>query len=222
MARLPRLVLAGQPHLVLQRALDGRAPFADEADRARFIDILREGLAVEHVQLHAYALASRELRMLLTPATPQALARLAQALGRRYVVAYNRRHERRGTLWDGRFRACPVEPGDFVLAAMAWIEQDGEAGFASSAAHHLGIRNNPLLSNPPAYWDLGNTPFEREAAWRRHLAAGLAPLQEAQLQRALRGGWALGSPAFAASIASAERPAAPRPAGRPRRPRATP
>lgn len=217
MARLRRLVLVDQPHLVQLRTLDGRAAFADAADRAGFIDILREGLAVERVRLHAYLLATDEVRMLVTPAAAPALGRLVQALGRRYVVAYNRRHGRRGTLWEGRFRACPVEPGAFVLAAMAWIEQGGEAGPASSAAHHLGTQHNRLLSDPPAYWALGNTPFEREAAWRRRLEAGLADAVLAQLQRALRGGWALGAPAFAASIGRADRPAAPRPAGRPPR-----
>lgn len=220
MARLPRLVLAGRPHLVRLATLDGRAAFADEADRTRFLDILREALAVERVQLHAYALLHDEVRMLATPALAPALARLVQAIGRRYVVAYNRRHARHGTLWDGRFRACPVEPGEFVLVAMAWIEQGGDAGRASSAEHHLGTRSHNLLTDPPAYWDLGNTPFEREAAWRRRLDAGLPEDLAAQLQRALRGGWALGSPAFAAAIAPAGRPAAPRLPGRPRRVRA--
>lgn len=222
MARLSRLVLAGQPHLVQQRALDGRAAFTDEADRAHLIDILREGLAVERVELHAYALHQDELRLLATPVGPQALARLVQAIGRRYVVAYNRRNARRGTLWDGRFRACPVEPGEFVLAAMVWVEQEGETGNASSAAHHLGTRRDSLITDPPAYWDLGNTPFEREVAWRRRLEVGLTEERVAQLHRALHGGWALGSPAFVVSAASASRPAAPRPRGRPRRTSTTP
>lgn len=215
MARLPRLVVAGRPHLVRLITLDGRPAFVDAQDRACFLDILREGLAVEQVQLHAYALLHDEVRMLVTPVLAPALARLVQAIGRRYVVAYNRRHGRHGTLWDGRFRACPVESGEFVLAAMAWVEQGGEAGRASSAEHHLGTQSHRLLTDPPAYWNLGNTPFEREAAWRRRLEAGLSEDVATQLQRALRGGWALGSPAFAAAIAPPGRPAAPRPAGRP-------
>lgn len=217
MARLPRLVLAGQPHLVVQRTLDARAAFVDAADRALFIDILREALAVERVELHAYALREDELRLLLTPATAPALARLMQALGRRYVSAYNRRHGRRGTLWDGRFRACAVESGDCVLAAMAWIEQDAPAGQGSSAEHHLGTHRVPLIVDPPAYWSLGNTPFAREAAWRRCLDAGLTEPLATRLARALRGGWAFGSPAFIQSAATPDRPASPRPAGRPKR-----
>lgn len=217
MARLPRLVLAGHPHLVQQRALDGRTAFADDTDRAHFMGILREGLAMEQVQLHAYGLQAGDLRLLVTPAVPQALARLMQAIGRRYVAACNRRHGRRGTLWDGRFRACPVEPGEFVLAAMAWVECSEAAGKASSATHHVGARRDTLITDPQAYWGLGNTPFEREAAWRRRLEAGVDERLAECLERALRGGWAFGSPAFAASAARPGRPGAPRPRGRPRR-----
>lgn len=217
MARLPRLVLAGQPHLVIQRALDRHAAFADAEDRAHFADVLREGLAVEKVQLHAYALLADELRLLATPDEPAALGRLMQAIGRRYVVAYNRRHARRGTLWEGRFRAAPVEPGEWLLAAMAWIEQADDVPGVTSAAHHLGARRDPLITDPPAFWQLGNTPFEREAQWRRRLADTPTAQEAARLRRAALGGWACGSVAFVAAASASGRPAAPRPRGRPRR-----
>ncbi len=217
MARLRRLVLAGQPHLVIQRTLDQRAAFVDDEDRSRFIDALRTALAAERVQLHAYALGDTEIRLLATPAEPRSLARLMQAVGRRYVVAYNRRHGRTGTLWEGRFRACPVEPGEFLLAAMAWVEQPAGNMAPGSANHHLGGRRDSLITDPPAFWQLGNTPFEREAAWRKRLARGISMQEEAQLRRAALGGWAFGSPTFTAAASVTGRPAAPRRPGRPRR-----
>ena len=42
MARLPRLVLPGHAHLVVQRAQGARPVFADESDRRRYLDTLRE------------------------------------------------------------------------------------------------------------------------------------------------------------------------------------
>lgn len=217
MARLKRLILAGQPHLVAQHVLDGRTAFVDEVDRAGFVAVLREGLANERMPLHAYVLRRDGFRLLVTPAAPEALGRLLQAVGRRYVVACNRRHGYRGTLWDGRFRACPVESGEPLLAAMAWIELGGATDDASSAAHHLGVHRDPLITDPPAYWDLGNTPFEREAVWRARLEQGLPAGLEQRLHGALRGGWAVGSPPFVAAAGATGRPAAPRAPGRPRR-----
>lgn len=218
MARLPRLVLPGQPHLVVQRALAGRPAFVDAEDRRAYSAALREGLAAGAVQLHAYALTPAEVRLVLTPPDAAALARLMQHLGRRYVSAYNRRHGGQGTLWAGRFGCAALQAGEPCLDAMLWVDGASDEPGASSAARHVGAQADPLLTDPPAYWALGNTPFEREGAYRERLAAGLAPARADALRRAVVGGWAVGTLVFVAdATAAAGRPASPRPRGRPRR-----
>lgn len=217
MARLPRLVLAGHRHLVLLRALDGVAPFADEFDRQGFIDALREAAAAERVQVHAFGLHEHEARLLLTPTAAPGLSRCVQAIGRRYVSAYNRRHGRSGTLWSGRFGCALVEPGGPVLDAMVWVEAGAVAG---SAPHHLGERRDMSLGEPAEYWALGNTPFERELAWRERLDAGLPAPVQAGLRRAAAGGWVHGTPVFVQALAgqvAVSRPVRPRAPGRPPR-----
>ena len=56
MARLPRLVVAGQAHFIVQRGHSGTAVFADDIDRTAYRAALREAAAAERVQVHAYAL----------------------------------------------------------------------------------------------------------------------------------------------------------------------
>ena len=221
MARLPRLVLPGEAHYLIQRAQAGLGEAgicADAVDRAAFAGALREAAAAEGVQVHAYALLPSELQLLATPALAPALGRMVQALGRRYVSAYNRRHGRRGTLWEGRFRCAVVEPGATRLAVLRLIDGQPvvDAGL-SSAPHRNGGPRDPLLQDPPEVWQLGNTPFEREAAYRALLAQGLPHAQAEALRLAALGGWAAGSASFAAGVAkAAARPARPRPRGRPR------
>ncbi|MDP1901348.1 MAG: transposase [Rubrivivax sp.] len=218
MARLPRLEIAGQAHLVIQRSNGGQAAFADRQDRQAFVAALREAAAAAKVQVHAYALLGTEVQLLLTPAERGALGRAVQALGRRYVSAYNRRHGRAGTLWDGRFRAAVMEPGPTRLAALQAVDAaSSEPGF-TSAGHRTGAGRDPMLVDPPEFWQLGNTPFERDAAYRARLAEGVAPAVVEWLRQAALGGWAAGSEAFAAEVAAAAaRPARPRPRGRPRK-----
>jgi putative transposase len=217
-ARLSRLVLAGQSHYLIQRGHNGQCVFADAADRAAYTAALRETAAAEQVQIHAYALLDTEVQLLATPAQAPALGRLMQALGRSYVGAHNRRHGRTGTLWDGRFRCAVVEPGETRLLVLRLIDGAAADPGLGSAGHRSGGAHDPLLVDPPEYWQLGNTPFEREAAYGALLATGV-PLARAQMLRAAAlGGWAAGTPAFAARVAEAcARPALPRPRGRPRR-----
>ncbi len=218
MARLPRLVLPGHRHVVVQRALDDRPAFADAADRRTYLDALRQALAAVDMRLHAWALTRGEARLLVTPPDTASISRLVQTVGRRYVSAYNRRHGRRGTLWDGRFRCVALEPGAACLDAMVWIDAASDESTETSAAHHLGARRDPWLVDPPEFWALGNTPFERESAYALRLAAGLPPAHAAAVEAALRGGWPIGSVAFAEEAAKASgRPGQPRPRGRPPR-----
>ena len=43
-------------------------------------------------------------------------------LGRAYATGLNRRHRRTGTLWEGRFKPCPVDSDRYLLTAYRYIE----------------------------------------------------------------------------------------------------
>lgn len=222
MARLPRLAVGGALHHVLQRGHDGQAIVRDDADRERLLALLREAAVAERVAVHAYALLDDALHLLVTPATAAALGRWMQAVGRSYVRSFNLRHGRSGTLWDGRFRSSVIDPG-LLLEAMIHVEGLGRpAGGAAepapwtSAAHHLGRRRDPLVSDHPAYWVLGNTPFERELAHANKMAAGLSASLAVRFDGALRSGHAVGSDPFVREVErTAGRPAQARSRGRP-------
>ncbi len=193
MARLPRLVVPGQVHHLLQRGHGAQAVFVDDEDRRQYLQALHEALRAQAVQLHAYALREAEVH-----------------------------HGRRGTLWDGRFRAGVVQQGTPVLHSLLLIdglrERPGAAPAWTSAAQRLGRGREALVTDPPEYWLLGNTPFEREAAYAALLDRGLPPAEAARIEHAAANGWALGDAAFQLQMAEqAGRPVRPRPRGRPRR-----
>lgn len=225
MARLPRLALPEQPHYVIQRGHARGAVFVDDEDRRAYLATLHEVAAAEQVAVQAYALLDQAVHLLLTPAVATALSRTMQALGRRYVGAFNRRHGGRGTLWDGRFRATVLDGATHLLDVMRCIEQAPvRAGLVaeplewpwSSAAHHAGLRRDALLADAAPYWRLGNTPFDREAAYRGLLEDPLAPALAERLVEAALHGWVLGPALFVQSLqADVERPLRPRPRGRP-------
>lgn len=226
MARLSRLAIAGELHYVIQRGHNRQPVFLDDEDRARFLSALRDAATEHRLAIHAYALLDGEVQLLVTPQSDESLSRAMQALGRRYVAGFNRRHGRSGTLWEGRFRAAVVESERYFLDALALIERTPVPQFAadvadfrwSSAAHHLGRRRDPLVHDHPLYWALGNTPFDREMAYRRKLEQGVAAADAAALAAAAAKSWALGSPAFLGRLAAqTTRPLAARRRGRPRK-----
>jgi putative transposase len=206
MARQARLAVAGRMHYVLLRGHNGMVVMTDGEDRRLFLQALREALT--GCTLHGFALLDSEVHLLLRPAEAGSLSRDVQALGRRFVAAYNRRHGRSGTPWDGRFRAAVVEPGAVALAVTQRVDQLGSTARPASG----------LIVDPPEWWALGNTPFEREQAYQRLLAQSLPANLEARLDQALRSGSVIGSSAFVAHLAEqTQRPLVPRRRGRPAR-----
>ena len=227
MARLPRLGVSGWPHLLVQRVHDGQLLARDDQDRHAILDALREASRQYGLSIHAYALAPDHLHLLATPQSDEALSLVMQALGRRYVAAYNRRYRRQGGLWAWRYRSTVIDPAQYLLDAMVFIEQHAlragqvarcEDDACCSVRHHLGLQTDPLIADHSLFWALGNTPFEREAAWRRRLDAGLSADGLRAMAESMHKGWAL-MPADVATklAATAGRPLTPRPRGRPRK-----
>ena len=210
MARLARLVVAGLPHHIIQRGRDGQPVFADDVDREAYRGYLRELAPVHGVAVHAYVLLPDAVQLLLTPARAEGLGTFVQALGRHYVRAYNARHRRHGGLWEGRFRSTVLEPERWLLPCMQYIESQPvrsgvvvEAGHYpwSSLAHHVGMSLDPTVSDHSMFWSLGNTPFERQSAYRERFEQPLTQsAAEALLQSTLHG-WALGDAAFLEGLA---------------------
>lgn len=221
MARLPRLVVPGQAHFIIQRSHGGQAVLADLADREALARLLAQAATTERVQLHALALLDTEVQLLCTPPDSRALGRMLQAVGRRYVSAYNLRHSRSGALWDGRYRCAVVQAGAALLEVLCFIDAQGtdsNEALRTTAGHRNGGTAWIALADPPEYWALGNTPFDRERAYLELLARGVTAHRAQALRSAALGGWALGSADFTAQLArSVGRPTLPRPRGRPRR-----
>lgn len=209
MARLPRLTLPGYPHHIIQRGNNRQAIFATKADYQTLLDLLAENARKFDVAVHAYVLMSNHFHLLATPHTADGLPQMMQAVGRRYVRYFNDSQKRSGTLWEGRYKSTLIQTDRYLLACMVYIDLNPvRAGLVrqagdypwSSYGHYTGLRSDKLISPHPLVWELGNTPFAREAAYAELVQGGLNPVQQAALTDSVLRGWALGEPDFVAEL----------------------
>lgn len=209
MARLPRLTLPGFPHHVIQRGNNRQAIFATVADYRVLLDLLEENAKKFDVAVHAYVLMSNHFHLLATPKTADGLPKMMQAVGRSYVRYFNDTQKRTGTLWEGRYKSTLIQTDRYLLACMAYIDLNPvRAGVVvrpqdypwSSHLHYLGVRIDPLISPHALIWELGNTPFAREAAYAELVQSGINPVQQAAITQATLSGWALGEAGFVADL----------------------
>lgn len=209
MARQPRLTLPGYPHHVIQRGNNKQAIFTTAADYQRLLDLLEENAKKFDVAVHAYVLMSNHFHLLATPQAAEGLPKMMQAVGRSYVRYFNDAQKRSGTLWEGRYKSTLIQTDRYLLACMAYIDLNPvRAGLVvqpqdypwSSYLHYLGVRVDRLITPHALVWELGNTPFAREAAYAELVQGGISPVQQAAITQATLSGWALGEADFVADL----------------------
>lgn len=227
MPRRPRLALQGVPLHLIQRGNNRQACFFAEEDYRFYLEWLAEHAGKTGCRVHAYALMTNHVHLLISADKTDAPGALMKALGQRYVQYVNRVYRRSGTLWEGRFRSCPIQEEAYLLACQRYIELNpvragmvahpGEYRWSSYRANAQG-EGNALIRAHGLYEALGPDGAERQAAYRELFRHELEPGLVDQIRRATNGNFVLGNERFATEVAAAiGRRVVPGKSGRPRK-----
>jgi REP element-mobilizing transposase RayT len=96
---------------VMARGNQGRAIFKDDEDRHRFIATLADACGKTGWRIHAYVLMGNHYHLLVETPEGNLVAGMKWLQGT-YTQRYNLRHAVRGHLFQGRYKAVPVESGN--------------------------------------------------------------------------------------------------------------
>jgi len=225
--RRARLTLPNVPLHIIQRGNNRQACFYTDEDYRFYLDWLREHADKTGCRVHAYALMTNHVHLLISAEQPDASGALMKALGQRYVQYVNRTYHRSGTLWEGRFRSCLTQEETYLLACQRYIELNpvradmvvhpAEYRWSSYRANAQG-EADVLLKPHPLYEALGCDATDRQAAYRDLFRYELEPGLVDEIRRATNGNYALGNERFAVQVTTTlGRRAAPGKSGRPRR-----
>ena len=226
MPRRPRIQLNGVPLHIVLRGRNHEPCFFSADDYTSYLRWLGEALSDNECALHAYALMTNHVHLLLTPKKAEAVPKLLMSLGRRYVQYVNRTHQRTGSLWDSRYKSSVIQASTYLLTCQRYIEDNPvRAAMVDDPAHYrwTSYRRNALgatdsrITPHAQYQALGLSDKSRQTAYR---ALCRTPLEDAaidDIRLALNQNQPLGNARFYARIEKAtgvRREARPR--GRPR------
>lgn len=80
---------------------------------------------------------TNHVHLLLSADRAESARVLMKALGQRYVQYVNRTYQGSGTLWEGRFRSCPIQEETNSLACQRYIELNPvQAGMVTHPAEY--------------------------------------------------------------------------------------
>ena len=137
MSRKPRIHSSTGVYHVMMRGSNKQQIFYEEDDQAHLLQVLEEVKAAVPYHLYAYCLMGNHIHLLIQ-AESAILPTLFKKIGATYVSWYNRKYERIGHLFQGRFRSEPVEDEHYFLAVLRYILRNPVAA--------------GLCSKPEDYW----------------------------------------------------------------------
>lgn len=176
MPRKPRVSIIGVAEHIIQRGNNRQVIFAHDSDMKAYIAWLKEYAEKFDVDVHAWVLMTNHVHLLCTPNSSSAVSSMMQSLGRKYVQYFNRRYERSGTLWEGRFRSSLVQSEKYLLQVYQYIELNpvragmvndpSDYSWSSYQINALG-KHSQLMTYHPLYLSLGNTLEQRQRHYRQ-------------------------------------------------------
>lgn len=227
MARLQRVVLPGYPLHIMVRGHNSQDIFISDEEKKSYLEWLKDAAREYELAIHAFALMPNHVHILATPKTSQSASKVMQSIGRRYAQLFNQTHGSSGTVWEGRFKSCLIDPDAYFLLVQKYIEQNPvrtglvqkpEEWAWSSYRHHAGAETIPWIADHPSYWAIANTPFERQMAWQRSVLEPLSLSEIEKVSKHLSYGWPMASDTFLKQLTlKTSRPLQPRLAGRPKK-----
>lgn len=201
MARKTRIFLDGYAQHILLQSLDAITLFQEKSDYDAFMAFAKEYSLKYGLEIHAYLLLADSFEFVATPKSADALSKFMQSLGRQYVGYYNKKYERAGTLWEGRYKASLVEDSEYLLDLICFLEKKTPSGHLySSLGKNLYNKKDELVSYHTLYKELGYTDEQRLSAYAEHFSKERDLKQELFFQECLQKQLVTGTKKFTQSL----------------------
>jgi len=150
-------------------------PMRTDEDYYSYLHWLQKAAADWHCAIHAYVLMTNHIHLLVTPETETGIAKLMQAVGRRYEQYINRSYNRTGSLWEGRYKSSLIQAETHLRTCMRYIELKpvranmvpDPAQYRWSSYRHNGLgQTDPRITPHPVHLSIDRNEIDRQSAYR--------------------------------------------------------
>ena len=125
MARTSRASVGGVCYHVLNRGNVRQEVFHKQADYVAFLDLMEDAGERLPMRLLAWCLVPNHAHLVLSPHGDGDLSRWMQWLMTSHVRRYHRHYNSSGHVWQGRFKAFPIEEDEHLWTVLRYVERNG-------------------------------------------------------------------------------------------------
>ena len=219
MPRTARASVGNQCYHVLNRGNARRRVFFKDGDYQAFLKAMSHASVEVPMRVLGWCLMPNQFHFVLWPYEEGDLSAWMQWLMTAHVRRYHRHHRSSGHLWQGRFKAFPIEHDDHLLTVLRYAERNPlRAGLVTQAqAWPWSSLAAWLTGELPNWWDEG--PVQRHKKWADWVNQPQTDAELTALRACVERGRPYGDTGWQQSIAKRlGLEASLRPRGRPRKP----
>ena len=176
MPRTARASAGGYCFHVLNRGNARAEIFHKDGDYLAFLDAMDEARLRVPMRILAYCLMPNHFHLVVWPAADGELSRWMQWLMTVHVRRYLRHYQSSGHVWQGRFKAFPIQEDEHLLTVIRYVERNP---LRASLVDRAEDWNWSSLTNQPASPRLDPGPLPRGENWLEHVNT---PMTEAEFQ----------------------------------------
>lgn len=120
MSRQPRIEFPGAVYHVTSRGNERRNIFLEPRDYVRFEQALAAVKEKFGIKVYAYVLMTNHFHLLIETPKPN-LNKVMHSLKLRYVNYFNRKHNRTGVFYQGRYKSQVIDKDSYLLEVLRYI-----------------------------------------------------------------------------------------------------
>jgi len=188
MPRKARVLVPNCPHHVVQRGHNRKAVFLADEDYQYYLNNLQEWKTELGIKLYAWCLMTNHIHLIVEPRKDAMdLSTSIKRVNGRQAAYVNKLEGRSGALWEGRYKASPIQRDSYLLACCRYVELNPvKAGMVPSAVDYpwssyqeriLGKGSN-MLDKTDQYLELGTTADERQRRYKAFLESGVSSAEQ--------------------------------------------
>lgn len=222
MPRTARASVGGLCYHVINRGNGKARIYHSEDDYRSFTRLI--GRACERVPLRVlgYCLMPNHFHLVLWPYGDGDMSRWMHWLMTAHVRRYHRKHGTTGRIWQGRFKAFPIQSDGHLLTVLRYVERNPLRANLVSRAEDWPWSSMGAQATRERARFLHSGPVERRDDWIRHVNSAMTAAEMKALRRCVQRESPFGNDMWVRKIAAElGLESSLRPTGRPRKHRAT-
>ena len=194
MPRKARVLVPNYPHHIVQRGHNKKEVFRVKQDYQYYLDNLKEWKEALGIKLYAWCLMTNHIHIIAEPGDDaMTISQMMKRVNGKQSAFVNRLEGRTGTLWEGRYKASPIQRDAYLLSCVRYVELnpltaglvgDLEAYPWSSYPERAGLEKRTMLDLDCCYLGLGQTERKRLNRYREFLSQ---PNQSEDISRIRKG-----------------------------------